>query len=347
MIAVNELCSFLVQRRTQVKDFLNFDGSLKTHLPGAKNIQTENALPDFHFLIDDIMDDHNIDWEQRLRDSASLVDTTLFRAYIFAKPSFVGYLVKLDNFLDPLVVRDKLHEMGRYEELIDFLYQKKHHNEALELLEKFGKNIDNGEDQKEVPSTLRGPRRTVAYLRQLPPELVDIILHYVEWPLRADPGLGMEVFIADTENAETLPRHRVLDFLQNIKQPLAVQYLEHIINELNDFTPGFHQRLVELYLEQLKASSGQPAYIDDAKERAHIQEKLQNFLRSSSQYSKARTFEQMPSDGMHSTKSPHLFHSKALAPNLLTISRSHLPRIARPRPARHGPTQKSLVHLRL
>ncbi|KAI9690776.1 MAG: Vacuolar morphogenesis protein 6 [Bathelium mastoideum] len=295
-IAVNELCSFLVQRRTQVNDFLNRDGSLKMPLLEPKERQPSQHLPEFHFLVNYSPEDTEVDWEDKLRETASLVDTTLFRAYILAKPSLVGSLVRLDNFLDPLVVRDRLYEMGRYTELIDFLYQKKHHKEALELLEKFGKHLDDDNDEKDVPSTLRGPRRTVAYLQQLSPDLVDIILQYAEWPLQIDSALGMEVFLADTENAETLPRHRVLDFLQHVKQPLAIKYLEHIIYELNDLTPHFHQQLIDLYLEQLKASPGQSAYIEEDKERDHVKEKLQSFLRCSSQYNRSRTLQQLPSE---------------------------------------------------
>ena len=347
-IAVNELCSFLVQRRTQISDYLNRDGTLRIPFSGSMNGQADKPLPDFYYLVDHSPDDPDFDWERGLRDAASLVDTTLFRAYILAKPSLIKSLVKLDNFLDPLVVRDKLYEMGRYTELIDFLYQKKHHKEALELLEKFGKHIEKEEESKEVPQTLRGPRRTVAYLQQMPAELVDIILQYVEWPLRTDSTLGMEVFLADTENAETLPRHRVLDFLQHVKQPLAVQYLEHIINELNDLTPDFHQRLIELYLEQLKASPSQPCYIENAKERAHVQEKLQNLLRSSSQYNKNQTFRQLPSDGTYN-RPPLFFHPSHPKPSLTQNfgRRCHLPRVPCPRPPRHGPTPPSPLHLRL
>ncbi|KAL9087884.1 MAG: hypothetical protein Q9165_006446 [Trypethelium subeluteriae] len=306
MVAVNELCSFLVQRRTQVNDFLNRDGSLKTPLDAPRGHESEKLLPDFHFLIDHPSEDTKPDWEQELRDTACLVDTTLFRAYILAKPSLVGSLVRLDNFLDPPVVRDKLYEMGRYIELVDFLYQKKRHEEALELLAKFGKHVEEENNQKEVPSTLRGPRRTVAYLQQLPPEMIDTILQYAEWPLRTDSALGMEVFLAESENAEELPRHRVLDYLQHMDQSLAVQYLEHIISELNDLTPDFHQRLIELYLEQLKASPGQPIYVEDPEQRSRVQVKLQTFLRDSTQYNKFRTFQQLPADN------PTFHESRAL-----------------------------------
>ena len=44
-----------------------------------------------------------------------------------------------------------------------------------------------------------------------------------------------------------LPRDKVVNFLQNIDVDLEVKYLEHVINELNDLTPEFHNRLVGAY----------------------------------------------------------------------------------------------------
>lgn len=53
--------------------------------------------------------------------------------------------------------------------------------------------------------------------------MIDLILDFARWPLNKNRDLGMEVFLADTENAETLPRGKVLDFLQGIDRKLAVQ----------------------------------------------------------------------------------------------------------------------------
>ncbi|CAN9439637.1 unnamed protein product, partial [Alternaria alternata] len=103
----------------------------------------------------------------------------------------------------------------------------------------FSRNSGKNEADEEVSPQLQGPTRTVGYLQALPPELIDLILEYAEWPLRIDPKLGMEVFLADTQNAEELPRDRVLEFLQKIDTRLAVRYLEHIIEELNDLNWEF------------------------------------------------------------------------------------------------------------
>lgn len=226
--------------------------------------------------------------EQELRATARLVDTTLFRAYMFSSPSLVGPLFRIDNFCDPNVVKEKLIETGRYNDLVDFFHGKHLHRQALELLQKFGQAED---DHGSAPQ-LAGPQRTVAYLQNLRPDMLDLILEFAEWPLKKDPELGMDVFLADTENAESLPRGKVLKFLEGIDRKLAIKYLEHIIHELNDTTPDFHQRLVESYIERLRASDFQ-----NEEERDMWKEKTLEFLRSSNNYQEYKALGQLSKDG--------------------------------------------------
>jgi Vam6/Vps39-like protein vacuolar protein sorting-associated protein 39 len=293
LVATNELCAFLAQTRVKLQKLIYPDGALREPL---QSDPPKGYQPDFHHLIILGPEEENIDWHAKLLEVATLVDTTLFRAYMLAKPSLAGSLFRLDNFCDPAVVRDKLYETGRYEDLIYFLHGKRLHREALQMLEKFGKDTENDS----ISQALRGPRRTVAYLQQLSPEHIDLILEFAEWPLRKDPELGIEIFIADTENAETLPRQRVLEYLQRISSKLAIQYLEHIISELDDVTPEFHQRLIELYLERLKlGKESRPDYggFANEQEKEQCKEKFETFLRSSPYYNRLRVHTALPTDG--------------------------------------------------
>ena len=208
---------------------------------------------------------------------------------MFASPSLAGPLFRIDNFCDPDVVNEKLIETGRYNDLVDFFYGKKLHRPALELLKRFGER----DEEDEAAPQLAGPRRTVAYLQNLPPDMIDLILEFAEWPLKKDPELGMEVFLADTENAETLPRAVLLNFLQHIDKKLAVKYLEHIIQELNDTTSDFHQRLVDVYIEGLKLDD-----FKDEKERTLWKENALEFLRTSRNYQPYKALSQLSNDGM-------------------------------------------------
>lgn len=198
---------------------------------------------------------------------------------MFATPSLAGSLFRIANFCDPEVVMERLEETGRYNDLIDFLYGKKLHRQALELLQRFGQT-DNG--------PLSGPTRTVAYLQNLPPDQIDLVLEFGEWPVRANRELGMEIFLTDTENAETLPRPRVLAFLEKIDTTLAIQYLEHVINEWNDMTPDIHQRLLILYLDQLTSNN----------EQGEWKEKFLTMLKESEQYSPAKMLDRLDREGM-------------------------------------------------
>ena len=287
--ATEELRIFLVSARTRLQRYINPDGSLKSNNSSATSALDEVSLPEVNSLLVKRSSGSLGGREQQLRDTAKLVDTTLFRAYMFASPSLVGPLFRIDNFCDPDVVNEKLIETGRYNDLVDFFYGKKLHRPALELLKKFGQK----DEEDEAAPQLAGPQRTVAYLQNLPPEMIDLILEFAEWPLKKDPELGMEVFLADTENAETLPRQVVLDFLQSIDPKLAVRYLEHIIQELNDTTPEFHQRLVDIYLERLKSND-----FKHEEERSAWKEKTLEFLRSSRNFQPYKALGQTHNDGM-------------------------------------------------
>ena len=251
----------------------------------------EPPQPEFRSLLIERSSSQLADQEQQLHETAKLVDTTLFRAYMFASPSLVGPLFRIDNFCDPDVVNEKLIESKRYNDLVDFFYGKKLHRQALGLLKKFGqKDTDD-----EAAPQLAGPRKTVAYLQNLPPEMIDLILEFAEWPIRNDPELGMEVFLADTENAETLPRSRVIEFLRRIDRKLVAKYLEHIIHELNDTTPEYHQDLVNIYLDGLRSNE----FKDDG-EKSLWRDKTLNFLKTSKNFQPYKALRQVSVEGIMS-----------------------------------------------
>ncbi|KAJ6122631.1 hypothetical protein N7512_005096, partial [Penicillium capsulatum] len=266
--AVRELQGYLADVRRRFQRYLGPDGSLKAEPPTEPTDEASDSVlklldfpPPGDFLF-------------ALRDKARLVDTTLFRAHMFATPSLAGSLFRIANFCDPDVVMERLEDTGRYRELIDFLYGKRLHRQALELLQRFG---------QEESGDLSGPERTVGYLQNLPPAQIDLIIEFGEWPLRIDKTLGMEIFTAETENAETLPRSRVLAFLQGVDTGLAVQYLEHVIHEWNDLSPELHQRLLLLYLDRLTNQKIDP----------ETKAKFLDMLKESDQYSPAKILDRL------------------------------------------------------
>jgi tetratricopeptide (TPR) repeat protein len=294
--ATRALRSFLAQARVQIQPYLNSDGTMKEHPPA---LDPETGKPVFAHLLPQAVvekDNDEIDWQHELFKAAQLIDTTLFRAYMFASPTLAGSLFRLDNFCEPDVVQAALYESERYGDLIDFLHGKRLHRQALELLAKFG----NGDAEGEIPEGMQGPERTVGYLKQLQPELIDLILEFVRWPLEQDPDVGMDVFLADSSNAENLDREKVRSYLADIDTGLEITYLEHLVNELDDKTPAFHQQLVELYVERVQSS------LLPAEEKAKVKAKLEAFLGASRTYSQSKTFRLLPSD------EPLLYESRAL-----------------------------------
>ncbi|KJZ78836.1 hypothetical protein HIM_01609 [Hirsutella minnesotensis 3608] len=224
--------------------------------------------------------------EEELRNTFKLVDTTLFRSYMLSQPSLASSLFRIPNFCDPDVVNEKLLEHNRFTELVDFFFGKKLHKEALSLLHRFG----TATRPDDAAPTLHGPDRTIQYLQQLPPSELDLILEHATWTLKSNPDYAMEIFIGDTENAETLPRDRVISFLQGIDMKLERQYLEHIINELDDMTPDFHNRLVDLYVKNLGSMSRGDAW-------NALLDKFVSFLRDSrTVYSLTKALGLIPED---------------------------------------------------
>ena len=112
--------------------------------------------------------------------------------------------------------------------------------------------------------------------------------------------MGMSVFLEDSDNAERLPRARVLEFLSAIDSKLEMQYLEHIINELGDQDGDYHQRLINAYLDGIKSDS------TPAEDRQAYQDRLEAILQTSKVYNKIQTFGQLPED------EPRLWESRAI-----------------------------------
>lgn len=55
----------------------------------------------------------------------------------------------------------------------------------------------------------------------------------------------MQIFTSDDVE---LPRGPVTDYLEKTDPQIASQYLEYLINEREETSVGFHDRLTELYL---------------------------------------------------------------------------------------------------
>ncbi|KAI8958278.1 SPX domain-containing protein [Daldinia sp. FL1419] len=299
--AVRELNGYLAGTRARLQRWIDpATGKLKPRKTESNPDSRMSIQENLDMLLTNSHSESDEQLERELKQTFTIVDTALFRGLMFVTPTLAGSLFRIPNFCDPAVVNEHLLKHNRYNELVDFFYGKKLHREALTLLRKFGSAELDGESatldlnghvdtEVVVPEPLRGPQRTVGYLQSLPPEMIDIILEFADWVLRRDPDRGMEIFLADSENAETLPRERVVQYLGAIDANLEIRYLMHIITELEDGTPDFHNRLVELLIQALKEDERDKLW----NERLNG---LVEFLKASQQYSLSKALSIIPRD---------------------------------------------------
>lgn len=175
---------------------------------------------------------------------SQIIDTTLLKCYLQTNDALVAPLLRLkDNNCHVDESERVLRKKEKFSELI-ILYEKKGlHQKALNLLMKQAVRPD---------SPLKGHERTVQYLQHLGAEHLDLIFEYAEWVLKKHPEDGLKIFTEDTQEIESLPRGRVLDYLEKINSSLAIPYLEHIVMHYGDTTAEFHNRLVLLLRDQVQ-----------------------------------------------------------------------------------------------
>ncbi|EWC47634.1 hypothetical protein DRE_03254 [Drechslerella stenobrocha 248] len=308
--AVQGLISYLVDMRTKISKYVKPDMDLDTldaqtvgeidatngSKPSAPAIDLSGATA---LLPPPVEGEEQTGREQleKLLEMARIVDTALMRSYMLTNPRLIGSLVRIDNFCDPEVMHEKLIETGRFKELVDYLAKKKLHQKALVLLKSFG---DRPEPDEREPG-LHGPKATVDYLQRLYSDQLELIFEYSTWVLYKDPKLGMQTFTEDTPQSESLPRHLVLDFLKSVDVVLAVQYVEHLIHQLKDDSPDYHNWLIEGYLTLMQEKNGGTTENDwpwkhSKDERAEHANKVLRFTEDSQQYWPEKVIKLFPQD---------------------------------------------------
>ncbi|KAJ3995861.1 hypothetical protein F5050DRAFT_1764139 [Lentinula boryana] len=172
--------------------------------------------------------------EQLLR-YAQIVDTALFKSYLVVRPVLAGSLFRVSNWCEVEEVEGVLKAREMFRELKDLYHQKKMHGKALELLQQLGEKEEDL-DERVYDS--------VQYLRKLGPENLDQVFASARWVIEQDSARGLEIFKSDDVD---LPRNQVADYLEKISPLLCTKYLEYLIQERDEVSVDFHDRLAELY----------------------------------------------------------------------------------------------------
>jgi hypothetical protein len=76
---------------------------------------------------------------------------------------------------------------------------------------------------------------------------------------RAEGFRSYQIFTADPETVEPLPKHNVLQHLSTIGPQAEIAYLEFLIDGHGDTTAECHERLAELYLDATQQLARQKA----------------------------------------------------------------------------------------
>ncbi|KAM0752115.1 hypothetical protein T439DRAFT_299856 [Meredithblackwellia eburnea MCA 4105] len=221
---------------------------------------------------------------EQLAQVAQVVDTALFRSYLATKPVMMGPLCRIENWCEVGEVEELLLKAKKYKELLDLYNGKNMHSKAVTLLRQMS-------HEEEDPEEKLGP--TIRYLQKLGSEHLELIFESSRWIFDISQEAGLEIFIADLEEVESLPRYPTMQHLDRIAPAVCARYLEHIIHQLGEEAPEFHEKLIELYLDFVHKKSP---------EADESYQKLLELLETSISYRADRILGRLPSEDMYQVR---------------------------------------------
>lgn len=280
--ALESLARYLSDRRQKIAGAM---ANLKSPLPATDSIPPLRDLDKSELFAIPSVPINTFDPEQLLLVS-KVVYTALLKVYLVIRPVLVGSLCRIENWCDVTEVEELLREKGRFDDLVDLYQGKKMHAKALNLLRELAANEEDKLDK--LPPTIR-------YLQKLGPSHLQLIFDQSEWLLKEDPKMALQVFTADEAEVEALPRKDVSVYLERHSLDSCVGYLEHIINDLDESGPDFHDKLAELYLIDAKKSKPKDAAGSSITPQY---EKLLSFLKNSDQYRSERLLGKLKQDDL-------------------------------------------------
>ncbi|CAE6468651.1 unnamed protein product [Rhizoctonia solani] len=280
-LSTRALGTFLVDRRPKIPAALQPFGitaAQSADLPAlsAASVDELMALPSAPLS--------TLTPEQLVR-AAQLVDTALFRLYLFTKPSMIGALCRVDNWCEVVEVEEALRARKKFTELIDLYRGKKMHAKALDLLFDLSKEEYDPLD-KYQPS--------IRYLQKLGPEYLELIFKSARWLFEEKPDMAFDIFTAEEVQ---LPPEEVADYLESVDPMICIQFIEYLFAERQEESITFGDRLAELYLRQtIKLKK------EKSSEHARLYSKLLAFVNTSKYYDPDRLYALLPQTDLHEAR---------------------------------------------
>ncbi|CAG8660017.1 8216_t:CDS:10, partial [Dentiscutata erythropus] len=279
--AVTALIRFLTDRRQKISKILHPQPQTKSDTSSYVNGNYDHTLK-----------------------IAELVDTALLKSYMFTNDALVGPLLRVPNHCNVEESEGLLLERKKYKELVDLYHGKGLHRKSLDLLKKLGQSPDGGK--------MKGVFHTIYHMHRLGVEHFDLILEYAAWVLETDPIAGLEIFIDEHPEVMKFSREKVLKYLEGFSYDLCIMYLEHIIGELHDPTPDFHNKLIINYLNKIQRLSSQapsdnsnlnhPPSGSETETSDEINKKLLKFLETSTHYKAEKILGHLPLDDFYEAR---------------------------------------------
>ncbi|EDV08351.1 vacuolar assembly protein VPS39 [Saccharomyces cerevisiae RM11-1a] len=196
-----------------------------------------------------------------LNTMLTLIDTVLFKCYLYYNPPMVGPFIRVENHCDSHVIVTELKIRHMFKDLIDFYYKRGNHEEALKFLTDLVDELENDNtDQKQRQKIDHGVKILVIYyLKKLSNPQLDVIFTYTDWLLNRHNDSIKEIlssiFFYDSQACSSRDHLKVYGYIKKFDKLLAIQYLEFAISTFRLEGNKLHTVLIKLYLENLDIPS--------------------------------------------------------------------------------------------
>ncbi|CAK5269220.1 unnamed protein product [Mycena citricolor] len=131
---------------------------------------------------------------------------------------------------------------------------------------------------------------SILYLQKLGPDHLQEIFESGRWLFEQDRSMAFQIFTS--EDVE-LPRSSVADYLEGIDPQLCIRYLEFLIQERQEESTLFHDRLAELYLKTTLSARKR-----NEKDWSQHYDKLLKFIETTDRYRIDRLYSHLSSEDL-------------------------------------------------
>ncbi|CAI1934501.1 hypothetical protein SEUBUCD646_0D01690 [Saccharomyces eubayanus] len=196
-----------------------------------------------------------------LETMLTLIDTVLFKCYLYYNPSMVGPFIRVENHCDSDVIVTELKIRHMFKDLIDFYYKRGNHEEALKFLTNLvGELESDNTEEKQRQKIEHGVKILVIYyLKKLSNSELGVLFKYTDWLLKRNNGSIQEIissiYFHDSQACNGRDHLKIYEYIQKYDKLLALQYLEFAISTFRLEGNSLHTILIKLYLKNLDVPS--------------------------------------------------------------------------------------------